>query len=107
MNKYSALCAVAKRLSDERKLDFIPDFLYPIMSALGFMNPDFLRLNKFIVDRYKDTLKLEGDRLDGQSPKFLLGRFKVQLRNSLCFALLKGNALAAYNQGLRFLAKPP
>jgi len=105
--KYSALCAVAKRLSSERKLDFAPMFLYPIMSAFGFMNPDFLELNKFIVDRYKDTLKHEGDRLDGHSPKFLLGRFKVQLRNSLCFALLKGNALAAYNQGLRFLAKPP
>ena len=71
------------------------------------MNPDFVLLNKFIVDVYKDTLKKEGDRLDGLAPKFLAGRLKVQIRNTLCFALLKGNALAVYNQGLRHLAKPP
>ena len=67
--KYSALCATAQRLSNERKIDFAPTFLYPIMSSLGFMNPDFVLLNKFIVDVYKDTLKKEGDRLDG-APKF-------------------------------------
>ena len=77
------------------------------MSSLGFMNPDFVLLNKFIVDVYKDTLKKEGDRLDGLAPKFLAGRLKVQIRNTLCFALLKGNALVVYNQGLRHLAKPP
>jgi hypothetical protein len=107
INKYAALTAVAKRLSNERKIDFLPTFLYPIVSDLGFMNKDFTTLNKFIVDRFRDTEKKAHERLDGLSLKYLTGRFKVQMRNSLCFALLKGNALAAYNQGLRYMSKPP
>ncbi len=71
--KYSALCATAQRLSKERKIDFDPTFLYPIMSSLGFMNPDFVLLNKFIVDVTKDTLKKEQIRrlLDGRLRHFV------------------------------------
>jgi len=71
------------------------------------MNKDFGTVNKFIVDRFRNTEKTSGERFDGLSLKYLTGKFKVLMRNSLCFALLKGNALAAYNQGLRYMSKPP
>ena len=64
-------------------------------------------LIKFMVERFRDTQKLEPERDDGMDAKVLAGRFKVQIRNSLCFALVKGNALAVYNQGLRYMSKPP
>jgi hypothetical protein len=105
--KYSALVDVAKRLSDDRKLDTQPSFLTPIISSLGYMNSDFDALIKFMVERFRDTQKLEPERDDGVDAKVLAGRFKVQIRNSLCFALVKGNALAVYNQGLRYMSKPP
>ena len=107
INKYASLTAVAHRLTTEHKLDFQPHFVYPIISSLGFLNADFVALNKFIVDRFRATQSELPDRTDGLSVKYLTGRFKVQIRDSLCFALIKGNALAAWNQGLRHTCKPP
>jgi len=106
-NKYASLTEVVRRLSDEQKLDFQPHFVYPIITSLGFLNADFVVMNKFIVDRFRSTQNTLPDRTDGLSLKYLTGRFKVQLRNSLCFALIKGNALSTWNQGLRYTSKPP
>jgi hypothetical protein len=105
--KYAALIAVAKRLTDDRKIDFQPFFLFPIISSSGFMNQDFGNLIKFVIDQFRDKQKKGPPREDGVSPKVVTGRFKVLLRNSLCFALLKGNALAVFNQGVRHMSKPP
>src|SRR5216110_1919502 len=52
---------------------------------------------------FGDNLKKQPSRADGLSRGLLRGRFKQELRNSVCFALLKGNALAAYNQGTKEL----
>ena len=105
--KYSSLVSVVNRLSKEHKLDAQPSFLTPIISSLGFMNDDFRVLLKFVVDRFKDSQKTAPRRMDGLSPKTLSGRFKVQVRNSIGFALLKANALATYNQGTHQTVKPP
>jgi len=105
--KYSSLVSVANRLSKEHKLDAQPFFLIPIISSLGFMNNDFRELVKFVVDSFKASQKAAPRRMDGLSPKTLVGRFKVQVRNSIGFALLKANALATYNQGTHQIVKPP
>jgi hypothetical protein len=104
--KYAALVAVANCLLQKKKLDFQPTFLFPVISSLGFLNKDMVDLQKCIVKTFKDSLG-GSPRDDGLSNKILAGRFKVQLKNSLCFGLLKGNSLAVYNQGVRAVSKPP
>jgi hypothetical protein len=96
--RYAALRAVADRLNEERKLPFQPQFLYPIVSSLGFINDDMRKLMKCMAQQFENSLP-ETPRLDGLTPSVLKGRYKIELKNSLCFALVKGNALAIHNQG--------
>ena len=105
--KYGPLISVASRLAEERKLDFSPTFLFPIVSSFGFMNEDMNQVMKFMVDFYRGQLKRARNRADGLTVAVLKGKFKVQLKNSLCFALLRGNALALYNQGMPSVTHPP
>lgn len=103
--KYAALVDVVKRLTEERKLKFQPSFMFPIVSSLGYFNEDMKRLLKFMEDCFK--LNQSRDRrCDGLAPGVLKGRFKVELKNSLCFALVRGNALAINNQGLAGVTNP-
>src|SRR6476661_7803524 len=88
----------SQRLNQERKLPFQPQFLFPIVSSLGFVNDDMKKLMKCMIKQFEDSLP-EAPRLDGLTPNILKGRYKIELKNSLCFALLKGNALAMHNQG--------
>ena len=98
---------MVNRLLEDRKLDFQPSFLFPVASSLGFFNQDMHELTKVLTKTFKKTHKAEGPRFGGLKVSELGGRFKVQMRNSLCFALLKGNALATYNQGTGCVVKPP
>ena len=52
--RYSALISVVNRLVEERKLNFQPTFLFPVLSSLGIMNDDMKQLMKLIVQRFKD-----------------------------------------------------
>ena len=99
-NRYKALISVVQHLVEARKL-------FPVVSALGFMNKDMNELFKVLLTNFGDNLKKQPSRADVLSPGLLRGRFKQELRNSVCFALLKGNALAAYNQGTKGVAHPP
>ena len=99
--------AIADVLSQKHKLDFKPMFLFPVISSLGFMNKDMLKLQKIFVDQYKEMLGVSPPRTDGVTAGRLQGRFRVQLRNSICFALIKGNAMSTYNQGINSVCKPP
>ena len=103
--RYAALIDVVKRLTEERKLKFQPNFIFPIISSLGYINEDMKRLFKFMEDCFK--LNQNKDRrCDGLLPGVLKGRFKVELKNTLCFALVRGNALALNNQGLKGVTSP-
>ena len=106
MRRYAALIHVVKRLSEERRLRYQPEFLFPVISSLGIMNDDMKTLMKFIVDRFVGTQKGKPARPDGIDPKVIKGRFKAQLKNSICFALLRGNALAMENQGCHGIVQP-
>ena len=94
LGRYSALISVAERLVEERKVDFRPTFLFPVLSSLGIMNADMKQLMKLMVERFKDHQKGQPASLEGIDANILKGRFKVQLRNSICFALIRGNALS-------------
>ena len=90
--RYASVIAVVKRLAEERRLDYQPEFLFPVISSLGIMNDDMQTLMTFILKRFADTQKGKPKRPDGVEAKVIKGRFKVELRNSICFALLRGNA---------------
>ena len=98
------LCWV-KRLSEDRKLKFEPNFMFSIVSSLGYVNEDLNRLLKFMQDCFKQNQSKER-RYDGLDPGVLKGRFKTELKNSICFALARGNALAICNQGLNGITHP-
>ena len=103
--RHSALIDVVKRLTEERKLKFQPTFMFPIVSSLGYVNEDMKHLLKFMEDCFK--LNQSRDRrCDGLLPGVLKGRFKTELKNTLCFALVRGNALAMNNQGLNGVTHP-
>jgi hypothetical protein len=45
-------------------------------------------------------------QFDGLAAKVLKGCFKTKLKHTLCFALVRGNALAINNQGLNGMTHP-
>jgi len=106
LRRYSALIAIVQRLAEERKISFQPTFLFPVLSSLGYMNEDMTKLFKFMVACFKDTQSKKPPRLDGLAAGVIKGRFKVELRNSICFALVRGNALAIDNQGANGITHP-
>ena len=89
MRRYKALIDVVNRLAEERKLKFQPTFLYPIVSSLGYMNADMNVLLKEIGKCFKFN-QSKVRRSDGLHPGVLRGRFKTELKNSVCFALARG-----------------
>ena len=103
--RYAALIDVAKHLTEERKLKFQPDFMFPIVSSLGYINEDMKRLLKFMEDCFKINQSRDR-RCDGLLPGVLKGRSKVELKNTLCFALVRANALAMNKHGLKGVTSP-
>ena len=91
---------MVNRLVEDRKLNFQPTFLFPVLSSLGIMNADMKQLMKLIVQRFKDNQRHQPPSSDGVAANVLKGRFKVQLKNAVCFALIRGNALCMSNQGI-------
>src|SRR6478672_2879058 len=62
--RYTALVEVVNRLMKERKLKFQPEFLFPIVSSLGYVNDDMNKLLKFMENCFKRNLSQER-RFDG------------------------------------------
>lgn len=106
LRRYSALKAIVERLSIDQKLDFQPELLFPVVSSLGYMNADMYQLIRFLVNNFAENLQHSPERQDGISRSVLRGRFSRDLHNSLCFALVRGNALAVANQGLKGVTTP-
>ncbi len=105
IRRYACLIDVVKRLMEERKLDSQPQFLCPIVSSLGYVNQDMTKLMKFMNNCFKENFS-KTPRLDGLDLKVLKGRFKVELNNTLCFALVRANALSLCNQGVNGITNP-
>ena len=103
--RYRCLVDIVTRLLDERRLEFRPTFLCPIVSSLGYVNEDMTKLTKFMANCFKENFS-KTPRLDGLALKELKGRFKVELKNTLCFALVRANALSLCNQGAHGITHP-
>jgi hypothetical protein len=106
IRQYSTLTAVVRRLVEEKRLSFTPCIKFPVISSLGYMNEDMDYVLKTVVNRFKLHQITQPPRADGVLPKYVRGRVKVQMRNSLAFALLRGNALSVSNQGVTGVVTP-
>jgi len=84
--KYALFVATAKHLSKQKMLDFQPFFLFPIISALGYLNEDARKMTKWMSTVANKNMPLGRD--DGIPMGVMRNRYKVQVRNALCFGLL-------------------
>ena len=92
--RFKSLINIAKHLQKQRLLDFQPSFLFPIVSALGYLNAD------------AQNRTMDSSRDDGIALGVIKARFKKEVRNALCFGVLRGNALAMGAVGRPFVSRP-
>jgi hypothetical protein len=102
--RFRALIGLAKHLQKQRMLDFQPSFLFPVISALGYMNGDAHKLVKFMSMVFNKTM--DSHRDDGIPMGVIKARYKTEVRNALCFGVLRGNALAMSAVGRPFVSRP-
>jgi hypothetical protein len=102
--RFKSLINIAKHLQKQRLLDFQPSFLFPIVSALGYLNADAQNLTKFMSMVFNRTM--DSSRDDGIALGVIKARFKKEVRNALCFGVLRGNALAMGAVGRPFVSRP-
>ena len=98
--RYAVVMSTVDALMGARRLYTQPEFLFPVISSLGFLNDHMVRLLKTIYEKNKQTLMSNSNRADGQKLGVLAGKFNRQVKDSICCALLKGNSLGLWNQGM-------
>lgn len=106
LRTYVNMNSVVERLVIEKKLNFRPRFLFPVVSALGYFNDDLVKVLKFCGARFAEHAKASSPTLDGVSAAQKTGKYKRHLASSLSFALIRGNCLSVYNQGRSGVVTP-
>lgn len=104
--RYTSLISITKHLTKQKTLDFQPFFLFPVLSSLGYLNHDGFQMVKWISTLKNGALQFDGPRSDGVSLGTIKARFRVQIRNALCFGLLRASALAMHSMGRPEIARP-
>ena len=104
LRKYAALVATAKHLAKQRLLGFHPTFIFPIISTLGYLNEDAVKMTSWMSKVANKNLPKHRD--DGIEIGVLKNRYKTHVKNALCFGLLRGNALAMNSMGRPFVSRP-
>ena len=102
--RFEALISLAKHLDKQRVLDFQPFFLFPVVSALGYLNEDSTKMMRWmstVLNRCVASLRDDGIPLG-----VIKARYKVEVRNAICFGVLRGNALAMNAVGRQFVCRP-
>ena len=85
-------------------LDFQPFFLFPIVSALGYLNEDAEKMMKWMSTVMNKCISVSRD--DGIPLGVIKARYKVEVRNAVCFGVLRGNALAMHAAGRPLVSRP-
>jgi len=101
--RFRALIALANHLEKLRMLDFQPFFLFPIVSALGYLNEDAEKMMKWMSTVMNKCISVSRD--DGIPLGVIKARYKV-VRNAVCFGVLRGNALAMHAAGRPLVSRP-
>ena len=102
--RFRALIAIANHLQKINVLDFQPFFLFPVFSSLGFFNEDGERLMKWMSVVLNKCIAKKRD--DGIPFGVVKDRYKKEVRNAICFGLVRGNALAMHSAGRPFVSRP-
>ena len=102
--RFAALIPLANHLLKQRILDFQPFFLFPVISALGYLNEDADKMTKWMSAVMNKNLTSTRD--DGIQLSVIKARYKVEVRNAICFGLLRGNALAMNAAGRPHVCRP-
>lgn len=102
--RFRALIAIANHLQKQHVLDFQPFFLFPVVSSLGFLNDDAEKMMKWMSTVLNKGIAKTRD--DGIPFGIIKARYKTEVRNAVCFGLLRGNALAMNSAGRPFVSRP-
>ena len=102
--RFRYLKNLATHLQKQRLLDFQPFFLFPVISALGYLNGDAFKMLKFMHTVLNKCMASTRD--DGIPLGVIKARYKTEVRNALCFGVLRGNALAMSAVGRPFVSRP-
>jgi hypothetical protein len=102
--RFKALIPMAHHLLKQRILDFQPFFLFPIVSALGYLNDDATKMMKWMSTVFNKTVTSFRD--DGIRLGVIKARFKTEVRNAICFGIIRGNALAMNSVGRPMVSRP-
>jgi hypothetical protein len=103
--RYAALIPIAKHLMKLKVLDFQPFFLFPVVSSLGYLNQDAEKMVKWMNTVLNHSLS-SVLRDDGVPFSTVKARYKHQIKNSLCFGVLRGNAFAMNAVGRPLMGRP-
>jgi len=102
--RFRALMAIANHLHKQHMLDFQPFFLFPVVSALGFLNDDAEKMMKWMSTVLNKCISKTRD--DGIPMGVIKARYKIEVRNAICFGVLRGNALAMHSAGRPYVSRP-
>ena len=103
--RYAALLSVVKHLTKVRILDFQPFFLFPVISHLGYLNEDAVKMMRWMSTVLNKSISTT-TRDDGVPTSVIKTRYKQQVRNAVCFGLLRGNAFAMNTLGRVRIVRP-
>ena len=103
--RYAALIPIVKHLLKLRILDFQPFFLFPVISSLGYLNEDAFKMVKWMNTVLNQTLS-SVTRDDGIPFSTVKARYKQEVKNALCFGLLRGNAFSMNAVGRPLVGRP-
>ena len=102
--RFAALIPLANHLLKNNVLDFQSFFLFPVMSALGYLNEDAVKMTKWMSAVMNKTLT--SVREDAIPLSVIKARYRVEVKNAICFGLLRGNALAMHSVGRTHVHRP-
>jgi hypothetical protein len=81
--RFAALIPLANHLLKSNVLDFQPFFLFPVMSALGYLNEDAVKMTKWMSAVMNKTLTSVRD--DAIPLSVIKARYSVKVNNAICF----------------------
>ena len=92
LDRYALLEAMTEQQVRHGRRSAAPRILPMIVSSHGEFCPGIAQLQQWLAERYRERLRLEGEREDGEKEDDLLATFQCELRAALLVATAKGTA---------------
>ena len=105
LDRYALLAALVERQVLQGLRTAAPSILPVAVSSHGEFCPGAVRLQEWLVGKYRARLRLEGDRDDGEKLESLTADFRREFRSSLLVASCKGLADMLLAAGMPFVSK--